>query len=127
MILRSGPEGPRLVLSQDGTSWTESDAGELAGLAGLQMYGSELGLLAFGFREPVEGASTEYVLLFSADGTTWESASMPDILGHPMYMQPEGAALGDDRIVIAQAGIPTDGATAMPTTSTVYVGVPTTD
>ena len=32
MILRSGPEGPRIVLSQDGTSWTDSDAAELAGL-----------------------------------------------------------------------------------------------
>jgi hypothetical protein len=114
------------VLSQDGTSWTDSDAAELAGLDGIQMYGSELGLLAFGFREPVEGESLEYVLLFSADGSAWESASVQEILGHPMYM-PEGAALGADRIVIAQPDtVPSEGATAMPSTSTAYVGVPTT-
>jgi hypothetical protein len=127
MILGSGHKVvPRLSLSQDGTSWTESDAAEFAGLVGLQIFGSELGLLAFGYSDPAEGESPEVVLLFSAEGGTWEGASVQDILGHPMYFNVP--ALGADRIVIAHPDIlPSDLATAMPSTSTVYVGVRTTD
>ena len=62
--------------------------------------------------------------MFSADGTTWQGWSIQDILNHPWHMA-EPPALGKDRIVIAQQDPPTDGATQLPSTSTVWVGVPT--
>jgi hypothetical protein len=127
LILRGGSSGDyRAWMSGTGTSWSGSDVAGFDGLLGLGLDGSNLGLLFSGARPGTGGFDSPYdgVLMFSADGTTWESWSIQDILNHPWHM-PWPPALGKDRIVIAQQDPPADGATQLPSTSTVWVGVPT--
>lgn len=94
-------------MSGNGMSWTGSDVAVFDGLEGLGLDGSNLGLLFSGARQETGGFDSPYdgVLMFSADGTTWESWSIQDILNHPWHM-PEPPALGKDRIVIAQQDPP---------------------